>query len=185
MISIEVNDKAVIADLTGYSAKITRVAVRSLNRAIQSGKTAMTRDIARDTGLKVGDIKDAMPVVQATRERLMAVFGATLKRIGLIHFKARGPEPSRGRGRGVSYGLPGGRSRVADAFIAKMASGHPGVFKRTGRARLPIVELYGPSLGHVFQKYRPAGLARTREAFETAFDHELARLTTGQGVADE
>jgi len=31
-----------------------------------------------------------------------------------------------------------------------MASGHTGVFKRLATARLPIVELKGPSLGQVF-----------------------------------
>jgi hypothetical protein len=185
MISVDVNDRLVVEDLLGRSAKITRAAVRALNRAIDSGKTAMSRDIAQDTGLKVGEVKAALPVRKATRDRLEAAFAATLKRIPLIHFRARGPEPSRGRGRGVSYGLPGGRSRVANAFIAQMASGHRGVFKRKGSKRLPVVELYGPSLGHVFAKYRPAGMARTREAFSAAFDHELARLTAGQGVADE
>jgi copper oxidase (laccase) domain-containing protein len=88
----------------------------------------------------------------------------------------------------VTYGLPGGRSRVSNAFIATMHSGYRGVFARVpgagrrgpkpDRSQLPIVELYGPSIGHVFKKYRPAGLARTREAFETAFEHELNRLTS-------
>lgn len=38
-----------------------------------------------------------------------------------------------------------GRGSYRSAFIAGMASGHAGVFKRTGTARLPIRELFGPN----------------------------------------
>ena len=169
------NADVVTADLAGVSAKAMRGSIRAMNRAIASGRTAMTRDIARDTGLKVGDVKDALPIREASLARAEAAFGAGLKRIPLIYFKARGPEPSRGKGRGVSYALTGGRNRVADAFISTMKSGHRGVFKRKAGPRLPIQELYGPSLGHVFAKYRPVGLARTREAFDVAFAHEWER----------
>ena len=173
------NTDVVTADLAGVSAKAMRGAIRAMNRAIASGRTAMTRDIARDTGLKVGDVKQALPIREASLTQAEAAFGAGLKRMPLIHFKARGPEPSRGKGRGVTYALTGSRNRVPNAFIATMTSGHRGVFKRIGTKRLPIVELYGPSLGHVFAKYRPAGLARTREAFDTAFAHEWERAMKG------
>jgi hypothetical protein len=177
------NTDTVIADLAGVSAKAMRGAIRAMNRAIASGRTAMTRDIARDTGLKVGDVKDALPIREASLARAQASFGAGLKRIPLIYFKAKGPEPSRGKGRGVSYALTGSRNRIPDAFLATMTSGHRGVFKRTGPTRLPIQELYGPSLGHVFAKYRPVGLARTREAFDVAFTHEWDRAMGKSGAA--
>ena len=211
-ISVEGAD-AVVADLEGMSAKAMRGAVRAMNRAITQGWTVMSREIARDTGLRVGVVRDAMPISQATLARAEATFKAGLQRIPLIDFKAKGPEPSRGKGRGVSYRLPTGRGRLPSGFIATMKSGHRGVFARVGgrasasefnpnastlrgrafanalRAgltggpgggRLPIVEQFGPSLGHVFAKYRPLGMARTREAFDTAFAHELDRLTQKQ-----
>lgn len=40
------------------------------------------------------------------------------------------------------------RGSYKSAFIAKMASGHSGVMKRTGKARLPIRELFGPNPAH-------------------------------------
>ena len=190
MISVDVNAGAVVADLKGYSSKLMKGAVRAMNRAIQSGKTEMKRAIASDTGLRASDVAEALPLRQATMARAEARFAATLKRIPLIHFRARGPEPSRGRGRGVSYLLTGGRSRIPTAFIATMQSGHKGVFARKPgatrhgpsphRSQLPIVELFGPSLGHVFAKYRPMGLARTKDAFDTAFAHELKRVLDKQ-----
>lgn len=168
-----IGDKAVDAALRDYPKKATRAIVRAMNRAVTSGRTLLVQRLAADTGLKSGDIKKAMTVHEASSQRLEARLGIGLKRIPLISFNARGPEPSRGRGRGVSYRLRGGAGRISNAFIATMRSGHRGVFVRGAKGRLPIGERFGPSLGHVFAKYRPEGIARLKEAFATNFAHEM------------
>lgn len=146
--------------------------VRALNRSIASGRTIMAREMSKDVGLKVGDVRDQMRIVEAAQDRLEAKLIASGKRIPLIAFKARGPEPTRGRGRGVSYKIGPQSKTLKDAFIATMGSGHRGVFRRVGSARksrgawslnLPVVELKGPSLPKVFLKFRPIGLARAAE----------------------
>jgi hypothetical protein len=126
----------------------------------------------------------------ATYDRPVARMATSLKRIPLIKFGARGPEPSRGKGRGVSYKLGGqGKQRVPNAFIATMPSGHRGVFVRAMGAhgplqgslarlaksggRLPIRELAGPSLGHVFARYRPEAQGIAAEFFDRNFAREL------------
>ena len=171
------NTDVVTADLAGVSAKAMRGAIRAMNRAIASGRTAMVREIARDTGVKVGDVRDAMPIREASLSVAQASFGAGLKRIPLIYFKARATR------RGVTYAFTGSRNRIPNAFLATMKSGHQGVFARKTAKRLPIVELFGPSLGHVFAKYRPMGLARTKDAFDTAFAHEWERAMGKPGGA--
>lgn len=40
------------------------------------------------------------------------------------------------------------RGSYRSAFIAHMGSGHAGVFRRQGKARLPIRELFGPNPAH-------------------------------------
>jgi hypothetical protein len=172
------------AALREYPKKATRALVRAMNRALTSGRTLMVQRIAADTGLRSGDIKKAFTQRDARAESLEARIGVGLKRIPLISFNARGQEPSRGKGRGVSYRLKGGSGRIANAFIATMRSGHRGVFVRVGnaarrgpapnRSQLPIRELFGPSLGHVFAKYRPEGVARVREAFAKNFASEMS-----------
>lgn len=162
------------AALRDYPKKASRALVRAMNRALTSGRTLMVQRIAADTGLKSGDIKKAFVQGTATAENLEARIGVGLKRIPLISFNARGREPSRGKGRGVSYRMKGGSGRIETAFISTMKSGHRGVFVRSGKARLPIRELFGPSLGHVFAKYRPEGVAKVREAFAKNFASEMA-----------
>lgn len=142
----------------------TPIAVtRALNKSIASGRTVMAREMSRDLGLKVGDVRDQIKVIEASPTRLEAKLSASGKRIPLVAFGASGPEPSRGKGRGVSYRLQGQRRRISSAFLATMPSGHRGVFLRKAKGRLPIRELLGPSLPKVFIKFRPLGLARAGE----------------------
>ena len=185
MLSITVNGAdEIIADFKDAPQRTMHATVRALNRAMASGRTVMVREIARDAGLKATDVRDALRFQQATFSHPVARLAAGLKRIPLIDFRARGAEPSRGRGHGVSYRLPGGRGRHPHAFIATMGTGHRGVFVRVGKARLSIKELFGPSLGRIFAKHRPAGLARALEVFETAFAHELAFRGSPNAGAD-
>lgn len=174
---------AIIIDTRGaeqllwkVSTLLPRAMARALNRGISAARTVMVREVARDMGLKAGDVRGQMRLVEATSGRLEAKLSSSRKRLGLIKFGAKGPVPSRGKGRGVTYRIgQGGRRRIPDAFITTMPGGHEGVFVRLGKARLPIKELFGPSLGHVFAKYYDQGAARAQEQFETTLAHELRR----------
>jgi len=155
-------------------ARAVPAQVRALNRAIGSSNTAMVRVIAGDLGVKQGVVKERIRVELATPARLRARLYANAKRIPLIDLGAKGPEPSRGRGRGVTVKGASGRRTIPNAFIATMRSGHRGVFERAAgssgrrgpapmRSQLPIRELFGPSIWKVFTKFESVGLARGRE----------------------
>jgi hypothetical protein len=172
--AIQVNGVDAVRGAIGdLGPKAMRAFVRAANRGINAGRTSITRDIAGDTGLKSADVTKALMLKEASYGSPVASLGASLKRLPLIQFNARGPEPSRGKGKGVTARLPGGRGRYPNAFIATMGSGHRGVFQRSGNGRLPVHELFGPSLGHVFSKYEESAVARTLQAFEQNFGHEL------------
>lgn len=64
---------------------------------------------------------------------------------------------------------------IKSAFIATMKSGHEGVFKRVGKARLPIKELFTTRLSDVF---RDEGMVertflRTRAVLSATFERVL------------
>jgi hypothetical protein len=166
-----------------YERRFPNAIMRALNRAGTSTRAVMASLSAKDLGLPVGTVREQMPIQKATPTRLLVRISTTGKRIPLIDFKARGPEPSRGKGRGVTARLPGGKGRYPHAFIAVMRSGHRGVFQRTGRARLPVVELKGPSLPRVFDKFAPQGLARGEEALRKNLAHELRFALSQSGEA--
>jgi len=179
MITVQIDDlEQLTIDLAQYPDRVDTAMVRALNRAILAARTAMVKEVAADTGLKSAAVKAAMIMKNATRADPSCELGAGTKRIPLIQFNAKGPEPSRGKGRGVTYKIgTSPRTAIANAFIATVGAGHRGAFVRTGKGRLPIKELAGPSLGHVFAKYRPIGLARAQDSFTTTFAHEIDLAT--------
>jgi hypothetical protein len=172
---------ALQADMAKMPDRTTKAMVRALNRGINSAKTVMVLRISKDAGLKSKDVRAALPVTPATANRPIARLATNLKRIPLIKFGARGPEPSRGKGRGVTYRIGNsGRQRIPNAFIGTMASGHRGVFVRKAKGRLPIREAFGPSLGHVFAKYRKEAGGIAQEFFDRNFARELAWYSRNQ-----
>jgi hypothetical protein len=153
---------------------------RALNRAAVSTRAVMARAVAADLGLNVGTVREEIRIQEAKpgRGELTARLTVSGKRIPLIDFKARATR----RG-GVTARLPGGTGRYPNAFIATMRSGHTGVFQRRGAPRLPIYELRGPSLPHVFSKYIPEGLARGEESIQKNLQSELRFALQQQAVA--
>lgn len=157
------------AAIDRLKAQMPIAQARALNRAIASAKTAMVRVVSRDMGLKSGDVSDRIGTEEARPDRLRARLSASYAKIPLIKFGASGPNPSHGRGRvtaitgGRAAGEVGVRHAIPGAFLATLSSGHVGVFKRTGKSRLPIRQLHGPSVAQVFVKYVDVGLARGEE----------------------
>lgn len=149
---------------------------RAVNRAIASANTALLSAVASDTGLKITTLRDRIRVGRpATPEFRRAKIFASAKGIPLIQFRAKGPEPSRGKGRGVTAYIQGANVRYPHAFIATMPGGKRGVFERgkgatrsrkglpAGAPALPIRQLYGPSIYNVAIYHRGVALERGRE----------------------
>lgn len=162
-----------VAELRDTPDKLSLANIRALNRAILAARTAGIRLISADIGLTATTLREALTIIEATISRPIAFLSASLDRIPLYDFHAKGPMPSRGKGRGVTARLPGGAGTYPHAFLAQMASGHLGVFERNTKARLPIHELMGPSIGKVFAKYTAQMIAAADASFETTLDHEL------------
>lgn len=143
---------------------------RALNRAIVSSRTFQVARIAADMRMKSGDVKKEMRVIEASPTKLDARLEVHGNRLPVYKFGAKGPVPSRGRGRGVTANTPA--RFYPHAFIATVRAGrsssssgesgsHTGVFvRKEGARRLPIVELRYASLPAVFHKYAPEGLER-------------------------
>jgi hypothetical protein len=184
---INVQDDIVAAKLRAMPSVIAKASVRAMNRSIGKTKTSMSRSIGGDLRIKISDIKKALKLKNATLSSPFAMFASSIVRIPLKAFNASGPMPSLGKGKGVTYRLQGSRGRIADAFMARMKSGHVGVFKRHPDAKMrdqkptwkikrpAIIELFGPSVGHIFKKYRDAEVALLPDIFDKNFEHELQR----------
>ena len=176
-LNIEVDSKKVNAALEVAPKKTGIALLRALKRGTKAAKTISNRVVAKDMGIKASDVRSRIRIEEPTAQTLSGKLRANLKRIPLIKFGARGPEPSRGRGRGVTYkGQGGGRKRHARAFISTMGAEHRGVFERKGEGRLPIKQLYGPSIGRVFDEHRKEIMDRGEEQVLTEFNRQIDRI---------
>lgn len=199
MITVTANLSQVREQIRKLGEQAPLAAARALNRSIASVQTSAVRSLADDLNIAQKFVRAAMRITKATRVTLKAELEVTGRRLPLIAFNARGPQPSRGKGPGVRYSLGRGRGLAAGAFIARVASaaqleqgvGHLGVFRRLGPStrrsagawsrNLPIVELFGPSLPRVFSR---AAIAESRrqlagELFAKNIQHEVEFLVRG------
>lgn len=98
--------------------------VSALNHTIRKGKTAAGREIRKVYKIKSRDLNKQLSIKRAYKQNKQAAIIALGRPIGVISFGARK------RRDGVSVNIMGKRKVIKSAFIAKMKSGHVGVFAR-------------------------------------------------------
>lgn len=129
--------------LRAIPGAVPRVFRRAIKRTVDKAVTDFKERIARVVNMKKGDIGRAL------KKRWSSDYGsiaAKYERTGLLEFKGT----SQGA-RGVRYRIVKGGKRglIEHGFIARMESGHRGVFARQRETRLPIQEKRGPSVWQV------------------------------------
>lgn len=156
---------------------IPKATVRALNRTAISVKSKAASKTAKDMGVKVRDAKKRIKIDRASFRHMTASVVAGRWAPNLIRFTTpaqrrnflAGKRPKRG----LKVRVRGKRKLYSGAFIAPVNDTLV-VFKREGRARLPIKPLQGPVLGNIYvsreisqQVIRHANETFLRE-FETA-----------------
>lgn len=173
---IALNDAAWKRAISALSPKnAAKAGIRAVNRTATNARAAIVPLVAADVALQQKFVRDRITIqsAKATGDAPVARLFADTERVPLIQFKARGPEPSRGRGRGVRATLPTGAGTYPHAFIATMKSGHRGVYQRKGKARLAIYELRGPSIAKAFEKHADVAASRAADMLDKNFAHEM------------
>lgn len=184
MVTMRFQSQTAEMALRRFEQNTPNAVARALNRAIVSSRVFMRRAVAADVGLQHGTVDKDLTVRQARPDKLTATLEVRGTRIPLVKFPYTGPLPSRGRPPYVTARIGGQTKTYPNAFVARMRSGHVGIFTRvppsarrsTGAwsLNLPIVELRGPSLVRVFIKHLTEGYAYAEAALLKNLEHELA-----------
>lgn len=160
-----------------------RAIVRSLNRAVAASNTEAGRVVREELNLKLADVKDVISVRKASSQGLTASLVISPKPAPLIDFAAR----QTAKGVTVKVKRQGGRVLVRNAFIAKMKSGHVGVFTRGllgggYSKRLPIRELFSTSVRQLFKRASAVKrvTVRAAEAFNAAAVNQIKQALKGK-----
>lgn len=169
---------------------VEKAAFRALKKAGTSAARAMlaasNRSVRFRKRFKVADVKKALPVTYPKSgrkdiESLVWTMRVSGKAFPLAAF------PYRETRKGVIVRVNKGKGQlVKGVFVATMASGHVGIFKRVkGQGRLPIREAYTTRISDVFDDAGmiPAVQARTQAVFSRDFERlfplELDKLSDG------
>ncbi|WP_366654450.1 phage tail protein [Fodinicurvata sp. EGI_FJ10296] len=182
------------AVLDPYRAK--RAISRAVTATARTVRTHVSRDVAKFTGLKVGGVRRAMELKNASPDDPVSTVTGTGRPLPL-HQAAKRVRQTETGVRGKAYG----QSKKFDrAFVAMMTNGHVGIFTRArvvgggGKkvGRLKIRELYGPSIpsamveDHVEETFAAVVADRLPRALSREIDRELYmadRAAQKQGLA--
>jgi hypothetical protein len=125
-----------------HRKKVERAEIVALNRAGRSALAQTVMFIRKVYKIKSSDLKNEIKISTASKGRKRFRLTVTHKGLALVKFGNAAQTKA-----GVSVAIKkGARQSFKSAFITEVGKGrHRGVFKREGKKRLPIKELFGPS----------------------------------------
>lgn len=165
---IRLDDREILRSLARWRRAYPRIVSRVMNRATKSAMTAANRYIrANLRKLSARAVRDQMRTLNARPDHLVSEIIASARPIPLREYAPR----KRRRGLTIEV-IPGERNIVDRGFIWR---GH--VFHRVGRARLPIRQLYGPSIATAVDREdtRRVMTARFLEVFSPEVERQVQR----------
>ena len=160
-------------------AQARPVLARAINRAAENAKTNMSRRAREEYLIKDSDIKKTVSLRKADQVSLAAVVKSKGSKIGLINFKVSPNKPrhsnppkefrARVKKSSALKGIPG-------AFVANING--PKLMRRVGKSRLPIKQLFGPSVPEMIGS--PSVITYIEKeallTLEKRIDHEIKRV---------
>jgi hypothetical protein len=146
---------------------------RALNRAIAGVRTDSVREVRKEYSVAPAAVRKSFRVHRAKRGFLEAEAVSTGGRIPLVKFGARPSSPGKRKPRiGVSVQVKRARKVVPGSFVARMKSGHVGMFTRDGDGRLPISQKFGLSVPEMIGNDEV--MARIQAGADDRFNKNLA-----------
>ena len=193
MITVEAGDlhktAKALAHIKGATPKALALA---MNRAIKKGRTELSKETRKIYTIKQKDLYSTLTLQNASGGSLGAEIRSRYSgMLKLYDFKVapRGVQ-RRGRRPVTATVRVGGGGTMAGGFVARMPTGHLGVFIRSSGSRMPskpwkesINELH--TISAPIMVSQPEVEGPTQEAIQAEFskrlDHEIKRVLKGAG----
>lgn len=185
-LNIQTNFNGILGRLDELQKDVaTKALARSLNRTIETAKTHMARNIAKEYNITVSKAKDKLYIRRATpaqgRYGLVAVLGADSRKrsVNLIRYAARETK------RGLTAKQLKTKGQTVISSKGFIANGGRTVFRRVGKGRLPIVPIQGPEVPQMFNTkrvqipVREQMLKRFPEIFAREAEYYIKRFNGG------
>lgn len=173
MLTLQINPSPNLSEwngsLTATEKQLKVAATRALNKTARWARTQVASKTAKELSIKVGAVREGLILVRAKQSNPQSVVGLS-QQSGVIKAKQLGSASQN------STGVRVGRRQFDHAFLAAMPNGHQGVFRRRGKARLPIQEVQIVITGKMQEIMEDLSNGPALKQFETIFDRELRYL---------
>ncbi|GKS14785.1 hypothetical protein YDYSY3_57850 [Paenibacillus chitinolyticus] len=174
--------------------KMPQAVSRALNRTGQGVVTEATRKVREMYSIKAQEVKAAMRITLSSPQAGEVEVTAKGGSLPLTRFKVTPRQPTPGRrSRPVKAAVRLGQSKtVSRAFVARLGSGHVGVYKRKfpgvtrarpknakgDRPELPIEELHAPAVPVMLGSREVVQhvIEETERRMTDRLDHEIGRI---------
>ncbi len=155
------------------------VLMRAINRAAESAKTNTGKKASEKYVIKTSDVKSTVKITKATTQKLRAIVTSTGFKVPLYKFKASPSVPrTQNPPRAYKFKVKksGSLKPITGAFIASLNGNR--AMKRVDKNRLPIKQLYGPSIPEMLgnKSVSEAIENEAQKVLEKRFEHEIKRV---------
>ena len=168
--------------LAGIPKGAERAFSNAINRGLSHVKTQALKQVKNVYTVKPAALNEAARtrVQTASTGNLAGYVSFSGVKIPLYQFNVS----HDGSGKKVRAGLKkGSQTAFSHAFVAKMKSGHIGIFERVGTKRLPIEEKMGLSAAQMVQNevIMEQLTKEAQEKVDERLNHEIDRILNGYG----
>lgn len=187
-VSIEVDEsrfnevKNILAGIRGGAEKAI---ARALNRAAESAKTALSKGVRERYTIAPSEISKSIKILKASPQNLKATMISNSARMSITKFKTSPKSPPSQKGipvnsrKKISTEIISGNSKTwKHAFLARMKSGHLGLWSRAGRG---LSEIKTASLPQMlgFNPILSEGLEIAQMNLDKELDRQIALILKG------
>lgn len=180
-VSIEIKSDAIEKAqkyLAGVPKGFETAMMRSLNRALQEGRTAAVRETTKQYTIKARDVRPTFKMQRASRADLSASLESNGGRLPLSTFTHRPTTDTTGANRKqVRVGVKkGGLKPLGQAFV------HNGrILQRLGRTSYPVQQKFGPSIPSMLDNDEVVDkvVETMGKSVEKRLEHEVGRILDG------
>ena len=171
---------------------VEKAIVSTINKSIYGAKTDSTKRVTQEYVIKQARVREVIQVLKASKNNLSARIISRGRPRALTYFKTNPRDVPRKRLKKllISQVKKGAGGPIKNAFLARMESGHLGVFHRTGKKRKKdktnlesIEQNYGPSIAQMLGAKSVVAYVeeKAQKRIEKNLNHEIERILKGYG----
>ncbi len=171
---------------------VEKAIVSTINKSIYGAKTDSTKRVTQEYVIKQARVREVIQVLKASKNNLSARIISRGRPRALTYFKTNPRDVPRKRLKKLlrAQVKKGAGGPIKNAFLARMESGHLGVFHRTGKKRKKdktnlesIEQNYGPSIAQMLGAKSVVAYVeeKAQKRIEKNLNHEIERILKGYG----